>query len=215
MYFIYWNNQINMFYFLLRKFIYYCFIRKWRKQNHHNETMPANFFKIDKVIVGKKTYGTLNVTDFSPTDTKLIIGGYCSISPGVQFLLGGEHQIDSISTYPFKVKCFEYEREASSKGNIVIGDDVWLGTNAIICSGVKIGQGAIIAAGAVVTKDVEPYTIMGGNPAKMIRYRFEEGIRDKLLNTEIVNLFDSFGIRDVDLIYSPLRIEVLDKIINK
>ncbi|MDR2409142.1 MAG: hypothetical protein LBE13_13650, partial [Bacteroidales bacterium] len=78
-------------------------------------------FRIEKVIVGKKTYGALQVTDFSPLDTILKIGSYCSISPGVQFLLGGEHQIDSISTYPFKVKCFGYKYEAGSKGDIVIG----------------------------------------------------------------------------------------------
>jgi acetyltransferase-like isoleucine patch superfamily enzyme len=175
--------------------------------------MPTNIFRIDKVSVGKKTYGILNVTDYSPADTKLVIGSYCSISPGVQFLLGGEHQIDSISTFPFKVKCFEYEREAGSKGNIVVGDDVWIGTNAIICSGVKIGQGAIIAAGAVVTKDIEPYAIVGGNPAKLIRHRFGEEIRDKLLNTEIVKLFDSFEKKDVELIYSPLTKKIFDKII--
>jgi acetyltransferase-like isoleucine patch superfamily enzyme len=171
-------------------------------------------FRIEKVIVGKKTYGGLNVVDFSPLDTKLEIGSYCSISPGVQFLLGGEHQIDSISTYPFKVKCFGYDWEAGSKGDIIVSDDVWIGTNAIICSGVKIGQGAIVAAGAVVTKDVESYAIVGGNPAKIIKYRFSEIIREKLLKMNICKFFDSFIESDIDIIYSPISEETLLRLIQ-
>jgi acetyltransferase-like isoleucine patch superfamily enzyme len=190
------------------------FCRYWRKLNHHNETIPANFFHIEKVAVGKKTYGELHVTDFSPADTKLKIGSYCSISPGVQFLLGGEHQINSISTYPFKVKCFGHEYEAGSKGDIIVGNDVWIGTNAIICSGVNIGQGAIVAAGAVVTKDVEPYAIVGRNPAEVIKYRFEKGIREKLIEIDLCKLFDSFSIDNIDLIYAKLSEEILKKIDN-
>jgi acetyltransferase-like isoleucine patch superfamily enzyme len=172
-------------------------------------------FRIDKVSVGKKTYGSLNVTDFSPLDTKLNIGSYCSISPGVQFLLGGEHQVDSISTYPFKVKCFGYEYEAGSKGDIIVGDDVWIGTNAIICSGVKIGQGAIVAAGAVVTKEVSPYAVVGGNPAKVIKYRFDESFRKKILGIELRELFDSFNNIDIDLIYGTISEKVFNKLVKK
>jgi acetyltransferase-like isoleucine patch superfamily enzyme len=182
----------------------YLHKKAWRKLNPHNETAPANFFRLEKVLVGKKTYGVLNVTDASPLDTKLQIGNYCSISPGVRFLLGGEHQIDSISTFPFKVKCFGYDYEAGSKGDIVVGDDVWIGTNAIICSGVKIGQGAIVAAGAVITKDVPPYSIVAGIPAKVIKYRFNQDIIDKLLSIDLIKLFDSFGKDDIEAIYSPL-----------
>jgi len=201
--------------FFLNRIKFSLYKKKWRKNNTHNETMPVNSFRIDKVSVGKKTYGGLSVVDFSPADTKLIIGNYCSISPGVQFLLGGEHKIDSVSTYPFKVKCFGYEREAGSKGNIVIGDDVWIGTNAIICSGVKIGQGAIIAAGAVVTKNVEPYAIMGGNPAKLIRYRFEDDVIKKLLKIDIIKLFDNLKIYNINEIYIKLTKENIDNILIK
>jgi len=193
----------------------YLFRRKWLNLNRHNETVPDNIFRINKVSVGKRTYGELNVTDSSPSDTKLIIGSYCSIATGVQFLLGGEHKIESITTFPFKVKCFGYKREAGSKGDIVIGDDVWIGTNAIICSGVKIGQGAIVAAGAVVTKDVEPYAITGGNPAKLIRYRFEEKIRNILMDIDICKLFDSFREEDINYIYIRLSEELLVKYFNR
>ena len=133
---------------------------KWRKLNPHNETYPLHFFRSDKVFVGKKTYGGLNVMTFN-NDTKLIIGNCCSIAGGVQFLLDSGHKLNTITTFPLKSKCFGLDEEVISKGDIIVGDDVWIGTNAIICSGVQIGQGAVIAAGAIVTKDVEPYAIMG------------------------------------------------------
>lgn len=194
---------------------FYLKQRKWRKFNHHNETYMVNDFRFDKVSVGKNTYGTLYVLDASSNDTKLKIGGYCSIAAGVKFLLGGEHNTNTISTYPFKVKVFGQPLEAGSKGNIVIGDDVWIGENALICSGVHIGQGAIVAAGAVVTKDVEPYAIVGGNPARFIRYRFDEKIRQRLLEIDIVNLFDSFGEDDLGNIYSELTEEKLESFLRK
>ncbi|AEE16254.1 CatB-related O-acetyltransferase [Treponema brennaborense] len=192
---------------IFRKFFRLC--------NKHNFASIVNMCDINRVQVGRKTYGAINVTDFSPVDTKLIIGSYCSIAPGVQFLLGGEHNLDTISTYPFNVKLFGIPREAGSKGNIIIKDDVWIGQNAIICSGVHIGQGAVIAAGAVVTKDVEPYAIVAGNPAKLIRYRFNENLRKKLEQTDISALFDKFTVTDIPLIYEKLDEIVLDKILNK
>lgn len=188
---------------------------KYRKINKHNETWIMNFCDMSKVEVGKKTYGQINVTDYSPLNTKLKIGSYCSIAPNVKFLLGGEHQIKSISTYPFKVKCFGELREAGSKGDIVVKDDVWIGESAIICSGVTIGQGAIVAAGAVVTKSVEPYSIVGGNPAKIIKYRFDEKLRKKLAEMNIIELFDRIKRDDLDLMYSDLTEENLKIITEK
>lgn len=79
---------------------------------------------------------------------------------------------------------------AVSKGNIVVQDDVWIGENAIICSGVTLGKGSIVAAGAVVTKDVEPYAIVGGNPAHFIKYRFDEPVRRRLLTIDISEVFE-------------------------
>ena len=193
----------------------YLFRKKYSRLNKHNHTQIISFCDLKKVSVGKMCYGGINVIDFSPADTKLTIGSYCSIAPGVQFLLGGEHQIKSISTYPFKVYKFGYEREAGSKGNIIVKDDVWIGTNAIICSGVTIGQGAIVAAGAVVTKDVEPYSIVGGNPAKIIKYRFNEDCRNRLSSINIVPMFDSFKKEDIDTIYCELNEELLDRLLEK
>lgn len=194
---------------MLGKIKFKLFQKKYRKLNSHNKTIIMNYCDLSKIVIGKKTYGEIHITDWSFLDTKLRIGSYCSIAPNVQFLLGGEHQINSISTYPFKVYEFGYSREAGSKGDIVVKDDVWIGTNAIICSGVIIGQGAIVAAGAVVTKDVEPYAIVGGNPAKVIKYRFDENIRKKLCDINIVELFDRFDIDQENLIYSELDEKVL------
>jgi acetyltransferase-like isoleucine patch superfamily enzyme len=174
-----------------------------------------NYCDLSKVVVGKKTYGEIHVTDYSPADTKLYIGSYCSIASGVQFLLGGEHQLYSISTYPFKVLSFGESREAGSKGDIVVKDDVWIGQNAIICSGVTVGQGAVVAAGAVVTKDVEPYAIVGGNPAKFIKYRLDESLRKKLEKTDVAALFDKFTKEDMPAVYGKLDEKMLDEFLKR
>ena len=191
------------------------FQKKYRRLNKHNLTFIMDFCNLDHIQVGKKSYGEINLVDHSPCENKLVIGNYCSIGKNVQFLLGGEHQIKSISTFPFKAMCTGVLREAGSKGNINVNDDVWIGSNAIICSGVTIGQGAIVAAGAVVTKDVEPYEIVGGNPAKLIKYRFNESLRRKLLELDITKLFDGFTTEDFSLIYQELNEENLKKIMEK
>lgn len=191
----------------------HLFRRKWRRLNRHNSTYLKNYCDIAKITVDKKTYGVLNVSSFSPNDERLRIGAYCSIAPGVWFLLGGEHQLHSISTYPFKVMCFGFPREAGSKGDIVVGDDVWIGTNAVICSGVTIGQGAVVAAGSVVTKDVPPYAIVGGNPARVISYRFDERLRNELMKIDLISLFDSFTRENIEKVYTDLTEDLLKKLI--
>ncbi len=203
-----------MFNLVKSKIKFHFFAKQWRQLNKFNETFPSSIFDMKRVSVGIKTYGVLNVIDYCPDEIKLNIGSYCSIAPGVQFLLGGEHQVSSISTYPFKVKCFGFRREAKSKGDITVSDDVWIGTNAIICSGVTIGQGAIIAAGAIVTKDVPPYAIVGGNPAKIIRFRFNKELCDELLNCDIKKIFTNFSRKNCELIYSDLTQEILHTLIN-
>ena len=120
---------------------------------------------------------------------KLIIGKFCSIACGTKFLFNcANHTLKSLSTYTFPLFYEEWELEKSNittawdnKGNIVIGNDVWIGYEAVIMAGVHIGDGAIIAARAVVTKDVPPYTIVGGTPAKEIRKRFDVEVIQQLL----------------------------------
>ena len=137
----------------------------------------------DRISVGDFTYGQPVVYQWD-TKTRLTIGKFCSIGGNVQILMGGEHHTEWMTTYPFNVLMadaygFE-ENRAKSKGDIVIGNDVWIGNSAIILSGVTIGDGAVIGAGSVVTKDVAPYQIVGGNPARHIRWRFGLTIRERL-----------------------------------
>lgn len=120
---------------------------------------------------------------------KLIIGKFCSIACGAKFLFNcANHTLKSLSTYTFPLFYEEWELEKSNittawdnKGDIVIGNDVWIGYEAVIMAGVHIGDGAIIAARAVVTKDVSPYTIVGGTPAREIRKRFDAEVIQQLL----------------------------------
>ena len=120
---------------------------------------------------------------------KLIIGKFCSIACGTKFLFNcANHSLKSLSTYTFPLFYEEWELEKSNittawdnKGDIVIGNDVWIGYEAVIMAGVHIGDGAIIAARAVVTKDVPPYTIVGGTPAKETRKRFDAEVIQQLL----------------------------------
>ena len=186
--------------------------KEWRKLNNHNFTELKKQVDISHITVGKKTYGTLDVVNASNENVFLKIGSYCSIADGVCFLLAGEHNLESISTYPFKVYCWGGSKAAMSKGDIIIEDDVWIGANTIICSGVKIGQGAVIAAGSVVTKDVPPYAIFGGNPAKLIRYRFDSELIEKLLSIDIEKLFDSFTKEKSSMICAKLDKKLLDKL---
>ena len=188
---------------------------KYKSRNKHNSTHAMNIFDINRVFIGRNTYGGICVNDWSNQDSKLIIGNYCSIGPNVLFLLGSDHYQNTITTYPLKVKKLKIlSKEAITKGNIEIGDDVWIGANVIINSGVTIGKGAIVAAGAVVIKNVEPYSIVGGIPAKIIKYRFSNDIIEKMLSLDLVNILDKANSENIDLYYTKLNKENYEEIIK-
>jgi len=124
--------------------------------------------------VGAWSYGEPAVV-FWDSGARLTIGRFCSIASGVTILLGGEHHPEWVTTYPFSLIFAEARALPGyphTKGDVVIGNDVWIGKNALLLSGVTIGDGAIIGAGSVVTRDVEPYSICAGNPAHHVRHRF-------------------------------------------
>jgi virginiamycin A acetyltransferase len=157
-----------------------------------------NVVKNPNIIIGDYTYyDDPNPLDFEKNvlyhypfyGDKLIFGKFCAIASGVKFIMNGaNHKLDAISTYPFSLFGNGWEvvmpklEELPIKGDTVIGNDVWIGYEALFLPGVHIGNGAIIAAKSVVTKDVPPYAILGGNPAKLIKTRFDENVISLLEN---------------------------------
>lgn len=133
--------------------------------------------------IGTGSYGIPVVHDWQE-GTTLKIGSYTSIAENVEIFLGGHHRSDWVTTYPFPAMIEEAGQVpdyAVSRGDVVIGSDVWLCTNSIILSGVTVGHGAVVAAGAVVSRDVAPYSIVAGNPARHIRWRFDPEVCAALL----------------------------------
>jgi acetyltransferase-like isoleucine patch superfamily enzyme len=128
--------------------------------------------------IGRYTYGDPSVISWNEGAT-LKIGAFCSIAEGVKIFLGGEHRVDWVTTYPFNV-LKKWERwkhitgHPKTRGDVIIGNDVWIGYDAVILSGVEIGDGAVIGARSLVKTDVPPYSIFGGNPARLIRKRFDD-----------------------------------------
>lgn len=137
-----------------------------------------------RVSIGLFTYGAPKVRWWGePAD--LYIGKFCSIADNVEIFLGGNHRTDWITTFPFssfrRWDAIGIPGHPSTRGDVIVGNDVWLGSGCRIHSGVTIGDGAVIAAAAVVTKDVPPYAIAAGNPAKTVKYRFSQEQIDQLL----------------------------------
>lgn len=190
--------------------------RIWRKKNPHNSTSISGDFDMNCLEVGNYSYGRIKILDEAHKN-KVKIGNFCSIAPDVIFILADEHRIDTLSTFPFKVKCLKIEKsEAFSKGNIIINDDVWIGYGARILSGVTIGQGAVVAAGAVVTHDIPPYAIVGGVPAKIIRYRFGEEQRKLIMKFDFSKINRNYVNEHLSELYRTIRsIDDIEKFLDE
>lgn len=157
-----------------------------RFRGNRNSFFTKHDARYKKYDIGDFTYGRPTVYDWND-GTTLKIGRYCSIADEVRILLGGNHRMDRVSTYPFSEfrtefpEAHEITGHPASKGAINIGNDVWIGNGVTILSGVTIGDGACIAAGTVVSKDVGPYEVVGGNPQKRLKLRFDEKLIEALL----------------------------------
>lgn len=164
---------------------------KFPLKNYKRLCFLKNIVRNPNIIVGDYTY----YDDFEDVENfeenvkyhfdfigdKLIIGKFCMIASGATFIMNGaNHKMDGITAYPFNIFGKEWERitpeisDLPYKGDTIIGNDVWIGANVTIMPGIKVGDGTIIATNTTVTKDVEPYAIVGGNPAKELKKRFSD-----------------------------------------
>lgn len=193
----------------------FWFRKKWRKQNAHNLTTAVNCFNARAVRVGNGTYGALDVRHFGNPNEQVQIGNYCSIGPDCVFMTGGEHPYDRLSTYPFHTKLGLVDNESVCKGPIVLEDDVWLGMRSMIMSGVTIGKGAVVAAGAVVTKDIPAYAIVGGVPAKVIKYRFPEAVIEEAAKVDFGTLSAETVKKNIASFEVPLTAENASAIVKE
>jgi virginiamycin A acetyltransferase len=166
---------------------------------HRRVVFIKNFVKAPNILIGDYTYyddptdpeGFERNVLYNYGSDRLIVGKFCAIATNVKFIMNGaNHKLDGISTYPFPI--FGHGWEAAmdklinlpSRGDTIVGNDVWLGYDSLIMPGVKIGDGAIIAARSVLTKDVPPYMIVGGNPARPIKQRFSDAEIAQLLEIQ-------------------------------
>ncbi|MFC4892103.1 CatB-related O-acetyltransferase [Pseudofrancisella aestuarii] len=193
---------------------------KWKNKNRYNfisiETIPKYDLNIlSKVKIGNYSYGSIIVYHWGHQDESLSIGSFCSIADGVKFVLGGNHFLDTLSTYPFKVMLEKKKTEAWTKGQIVIEDDVWIGLDVVILSGVTIGKGSVIGAGSVVAKDIPPYSIVVGNPATIVKKRFSEEIISKLNEISINEIKEEKLLENIELLYKKLNQDNINDIIRE
>lgn len=145
--------------------------------------------KVDSLMtVGEGTYGAIHIIKHSwNLETRIHIGKYCSIADNINIFLGGNHNMNAVTTFPFSVDSSHDNLfgtkglQPISNGDIEIENDVWIGSHVSIMSGVKIGSGSVIAAFSHVVKDVLPYEVVGGNPAKHIKFRFSNEVISQLL----------------------------------
>jgi virginiamycin A acetyltransferase len=211
--------------------------RPYPMADHRRVCFIKNFIKSPNIIVGDYSYYDdpidpegfernvlYNYGSDSLRDgfaSRLIIGKFCAIATNVKFIMNGaNHKLDGISTYPFPVfgqgweKAIDKVMNLPSRGDTIVGNDVWIGYEAVIMPGVKIGDGAVIAAKSVVTKDVAPYTIVGGNPAGLIKQRFSDAEVAQLLEIRwwdwdieaITHNIDKIMDSDIQALHDALRI---------
>lgn len=207
--------------------------RLYPNENIRTVCYISNLPKRSNVEIGEYTYYSDNHDNpvnfynhiqhhYEFIGDKLIIGKFCSIAEGVTFIMNGaNHRMDGFTTYPFNIFGGGWEKVTPTidqlpfKGDTIIGNDVWIGQNVTIMPGVKIGDGAIVAANSTVVKNVEPYTIAGGNPAKVIKKRFSDEIIDLLLELQWWNWDEQKIFKNLDQLVSASDIKTLKKFLEE
>jgi acetyltransferase-like isoleucine patch superfamily enzyme len=143
-------------------------------------------FRAEVITMDETSYSRPYVHYREGDTARVSIGRFCSIAAGVEIMPGGNHRTDWVSTYPFRIRYqlpgAGHDGHPATKGDVVIKNDVWIGQDALILSGVTIGDGAVVAARTVVTRDVAPYAIVAGNPGQVVAHRFSEQQREQLLS---------------------------------
>ena len=190
-----------MLHFIQQKLKWRAFLREWHRRNSHNFCEIQTMLNMDNIHIGRNSYGMINAHIYKNSNEHLYIGSFCSIAENVHFVFA-EHDYRRFSTYPFRNYIFKEKEINPTKGAIVIEDDVWIGMNCTILSGVTIHRGAVIGAGTVVTRDVPPYAIYAGN--RVIKYRFSEDTIEKLMKIDYELLTDDIAKKFRDELYESV-----------
>jgi acetyltransferase-like isoleucine patch superfamily enzyme len=185
-------------------------LKRWIKEKRHpfytNQNKKYRAFEI-----GDFTYGKPSILSGGEGAT-LKIGKFCSIAGGVTIYLGAEHHSEWVTNYTFnKLPVFARGGMTKTKGDVIIGNDVWMADNALILSGVTIGNGAVIGARAVVTKDVKPYEVVAGNPVRHIRFRFSD---EQIAKLQKIKWWD-WEVSKIEESFPLLLSENIDDFISK
>lgn len=211
-------NKIPIVRSLRRSWRFSRFQKAWRRQNRHNQTVACNAFPPAVVTVGQGTYGELHVMSYYPDTERLTIGNYVSLAPGVHFILGGNHQVHTLFPFPIRSRIIggHCEEDAATRGPIVVEDEAWIGYGATVLSGVTIGKGAIVGAQAVVTKDVPPYAIVAGNPARFVKWRLPEQVIGRVAGISLNDIPRNRWAELEEVFYTPIDEQTdIDKLLNK